>query len=193
MKKIEKFEDDVPGAPVIFEPWDDFYSTVAKIAAEHPHRGDDDELAFNELEPIVERFLTVANFAEDINHNLYRIVAWLLLFQQRWAQEGKPGQPLSGADDPKLNSVFNQLLYHVWGFKRGSHSETNDVHMLVDVEPDDISPYIVAEKIAGDDYVFVSSCYCHELVPVNIRNKLLSTAELYAAVPALMEEEDHGN
>jgi hypothetical protein len=55
--------------------------------------------------------------------------------------------------------------FHVWGYKRGTGSKSNDVHMLVDVEPDDISPYVVAEKIAGDDYIFVSSCYCHELVP----------------------------
>ena len=107
MEKTVKnaFEDDVSDAPVIFEPWNDFYATVAKIAAENTE-DDDADAAFSELWPIAERFLTVGNFAGDIT-NWYHIVTWLLLFQQRWQQHGKPGQPLSGPDDPKLNSVLN--------------------------------------------------------------------------------------
>jgi hypothetical protein len=71
---------------------------------------------------------------------------------------------------------------HVHGFKRGD----GEVRVSVIVDADALgNPFPAAQAIAGPDYCFHATDTIHHPVPDAVKYRLLTNAELYAAVPEM--------
>jgi hypothetical protein len=90
---------------------------------------------------------------------------------------------VSATHIPQVKTADGLVTYLVHGFKRGDHN----LHISVLIDAPEFSgrAFELAEEIAGSDYCFHASENCSVPIPDEIKNKLLSSEELYAVVPEL--------
>jgi hypothetical protein len=68
-------------------PWERLFATVKAVLADPTH--ENDVTWYQQLLPIVTEF--IENELHEVDS--IDVAVWLLIFQQRWFQEGSPGCP----------------------------------------------------------------------------------------------------